>query len=229
MSVCVVRAIASSRLQLIRGDRHMRKLTLRYCGALGGLLGPILLQSCNDASQVCETLPDEDVRVCYEIGDFGTSTLAQETPLPPGAECPAGGKRIDTGFDDNDNGILDPNEVRATEFICDGEDGPTGPTGPMGPRGDAGPMGRNALAATYPAEPGEPCTSGGMRVEFGVDENGDGSLQPEEVEGTRYLCHGDDGIGVTGAEGPEGEQGPEGLQGLPGEDGNDGSSYAKPR
>jgi hypothetical protein len=32
----------------------MRKVTLRYCGALSGPLGPLLLHGCNDGQQVCE-------------------------------------------------------------------------------------------------------------------------------------------------------------------------------
>jgi hypothetical protein len=89
----------------------MRERTLRYCGALGGLLAPLLLQACEDSTKACEsvTMPDGSSRLdCYELGDFGRSTLAITSPEPAGANCPDGGERIDTGFDDNDNGILDP-------------------------------------------------------------------------------------------------------------------------
>ena len=91
----------------------MRKMTLRYCGALGGLLGPLLLHACQDNAQICQPVTGPDGTVsenCYDIGDFGTSTLAQSSEEPAGDNCPNGGKRIDTGFDDNDNGTLDANE-----------------------------------------------------------------------------------------------------------------------
>ena len=172
----------------------MRKMTLRFCGALGGLLAPLLLTSCEDGNQVCEPVTGEDgttQQLCYEIGDFGTSTLAQETDEPAGDNCPEGGRRIDTGFDDNDNGTLDANEVDISAYICNGEQGPTGPTGASGATG------ANALSAMYPEDPGVACENGGMRINFGVDVNNDGTLQAEEVEGTRYVCH-----GVTGFAAP---------------------------
>ena len=43
--------------------------------------------------------------------------------MPAGDECSAGGKRLDSGFDDNDNGRLDANEVDTSIYICDGAPG----------------------------------------------------------------------------------------------------------
>ena len=164
----------------------MRRTSFRFCGALGGLLAPLVLQGCQDSNLVCEPVEGSDGVVrdgCYEIGDFGQSTLAIESPEPPGSNCANGGKRIDTGFDDNDNGVLDPNEVNASVYICDGDDGRDG---------------LNALAVMTPEAAGANCANGGLRVDYGVDDDADGVLQNGEIEGTRYVCDGDDGL--TGAE-----------------------------
>jgi hypothetical protein len=149
----------------------------------------LLLQACNDEQQICETVPGSTEQQCYMLSDFGNSTLAQTTPEPPGDNCPGGGKRVDTGFDDNDNGVLDALEIDATVYICDGAAGPTGAPGPVG---DAGPRGLRAITAMYAEDPGDVCASGGVRVEYGVDANEDDALQPEEVEGIRFVCDGED-------------------------------------
>jgi hypothetical protein len=203
-------------------------MALRYCGALGSLLGPLLVHGCNDSSEVCQPVVNADGSVqvtCYDIGDFGKSTLAITNPEPAGDNCPAGGKRIDTGFDDNDNGSLDQAEVDVSAYICDGATGATGPAG------------RAALTAMYPEEPGVACEAGGIRVDYGVDVNEDGALQPEEIEGARYVCHGVEGAlgspgsdGATGSSGPQGndgEPGPTGAEGAPGAAGDDGATGAQ--
>ena len=38
---------------------------------------------------------------------------------PAGSNCPNGGERVDTGIDDNGDGILQANEIDDTNFICD--------------------------------------------------------------------------------------------------------------
>ena len=178
----------------------MGKKTLRFCGALGGLLAPLLLVSCQDSNRVCEPVSADDgttQELCYEIGEFGRGTLAQETPEPVGENCPQGGKRIDSGFDDNDNGVLDANEVDVSAFICNGEQGATGPAGIA------------AIAAIYPEQPGEACPEGGARIAYGFDTNSDGVLQPDEATGSRYVCD-----GLDGNDGRDGGVGPLRLPGV---------------
>ena len=53
-------------------------------------------------------------------GAPGTSTLITETPVSPGPICAQGGVAIQVGADRNGNGILDPGEVTATSFVCNG-------------------------------------------------------------------------------------------------------------
>ncbi len=81
----------------------------------------------------------------------------------------------------------------------DGEQGPPGSTGPTGPPGadgtdgidgQSGTNGNNALAVTSDESAGVNCANGGIKVEVGVDDNGDGTLQSSEVDHVQYVCDG---------------------------------------
>ncbi|MBS1117789.1 MAG: hypothetical protein H6Q90_17 [Deltaproteobacteria bacterium] len=65
----------------------------------------------------------------------------------------------------------------------------TGDPGPSGPSGDAG---AKALAETSVEPAGPNCPDGGIKIEVGVDANGNGVLDPSEVpaSGTSYVCNG---------------------------------------
>lgn len=72
-----------------------------------------------------------------------------------------------------------------------GEQGEPGVQGPIGPAGDDGADGddaQTALIATEEVEPGEECPHGGLAVHTGIDEDADGSLSPEEITNTDYVC-----------------------------------------
>jgi OmcA/MtrC family decaheme c-type cytochrome len=58
--------------------------------------------------------------------------------------------------------------------------------------GDAGPPGANTLASTSVEPPGVNCPEGGIKIEVGVDANGNGQLDPSEViaSNTSYVCNG---------------------------------------
>ena len=70
---------------------------------------------------------------CGGGGDAGgteipVSTLfANKSTIAPGIECPAGGIRIDMGFDVNKNNILDDEEITKFEYVCNGEDASSHP------------------------------------------------------------------------------------------------------
>ncbi|HVO18037.1 MAG TPA: S8 family serine peptidase [Anaeromyxobacter sp.] len=56
--------------------------------------------------------------------------LVVQTSLPVGSTaCPDGGVQITTGYDDNNNGVLDPAEVTSTENVCNGAPGQRGSSG----------------------------------------------------------------------------------------------------
>ncbi len=55
-----------------------------------------------------------------DAGPPGAVSRIKITPEAPGANCVAGGIRVDAGVDANANGILDANEVSATGYVCNG-------------------------------------------------------------------------------------------------------------
>jgi OmcA/MtrC family decaheme c-type cytochrome len=115
-------------------------------------------------------------------GDTGATALVRTSPEPAGANCASGGTKLETGIDANMNGALDPSEVNAaqTSYICNGANSST-------------------LVKTSTEPAGDNCPSGGVKIESGVDANGDGTLQPSEVNPalTSYVCTGTTGPTAT--------------------------------
>lgn len=77
-----------------------------------------------------------------------------------------------------------------------GEAGPPGPVGPQGdagppgPQGEPGPSGESSLVNVTPEAPGPNCAQGGTRIDVGIDLNGNGVLDPNEITSTSYVCNG---------------------------------------
>jgi MYXO-CTERM domain-containing protein len=140
-------------------------------------------------SYVCDGGPGAD-------GSSGASALIIVEDEPAGGNCPEGGKRIQTGLDDNRNGQLDDSEVDAVSFVChgangaDGTDGADGADGAEGAAGPSGDSGRDSLFRIGDA--GASCPAGGQKLEIGLDLNRNGQLDDEEVNAqlTRYVCNG---------------------------------------
>ncbi|MEM6925495.1 MAG: right-handed parallel beta-helix repeat-containing protein, partial [Myxococcota bacterium] len=153
-------------------------------------------------------------------GGTGTDGLDGREPLvevsdePSGSSCANGGLRIDVGTDDGSgngvarNGTLEPGEITATAYVCDGATGADG----------ASPL------VQVQAEPaGQNCETGGARIQTGFDDGeggetaNDGVLGEGEVDATSFLCNGADGTdGVDGSPGEAGGcsatgSGPSGL------------------
>lgn len=114
------------------------------------------------------------------------ATLVRVEALPPGVECPAGGVRLLTGPDDNDNGQLDAAEVESTQAICDGEDGAT------------------SLVRLEDEPAGSNCPYGGTQIQTGVDDDRDGQLDPSEIDDVAYSCTVRAALAVVASEGPGG-------------------------
>jgi hypothetical protein len=153
-------------------------------------------------------------------GKDGKTALIVTTPAAAGADCAAGGYRLQSGLDLDGNGVLAPVEVLSTVFVCNGVPGPAGPAGdagppgpqgppgeagapgPAGPAGDAGPAGPpgqngpmgspglTSLLDQAPEPPGDHCPGGGVRLRSGLDLNRDGVLQDSEVAQVSYVCNG---------------------------------------
>ncbi len=52
-----------------------------------------------------------------------SSLMAEKTYISSGPECEYGGIRIDMGFDNNGNNVLDADEITNTEYVCNGANG----------------------------------------------------------------------------------------------------------
>ena len=108
-----------------------------------------------------------------------------------------------------------------------GDKGDVGATGLTGATGPAGANGKNTLVKTTTESVGANCTIGGVKVEYGLDVNNNGTLDAGEINTqlTKYVCNGAVGaqgpIGLTGATGPKGDIG---LQGLKGDKGDVGAT-----
>jgi hypothetical protein len=140
---------------------------------IGWVLGSVVVSglwtiSCGDSTTTTTVV--REVSADGGLASSGHSALAQTSDEPNGANCAAGGVRIDVGLDRNDDGELSSGEINATSYACNGEDGLTGGTGDPGPRGDAG-------LAGEPGPQGEPGDSGpqgepgapGIPGEAGID------------------------------------------------------------
>ncbi len=141
----------------------------------------------------------EQALVCDGVeGSGGAAGLIRVSPEPPGASCPAGGRRIDAGLDVDADGALDESEVALSRFVCDGSDGPPGSDGGDAPR---------SLVRVVAEPPGERCVEGGQRVETGLDEDHDGALAASEIEAVAYVCDAQGEGVVLGAGRSEGSAG----------------------
>jgi len=97
------------------------------------------------------------------------SSLVQVANEPAGPNCPTGGKKIETGVDTDDNGILESSEMDVS-YVCNGSAG--------------------ALVDVVPEPAGANCQFGGYMFESGLDTNGNGVLDSSEVtDGPIYVCN----------------------------------------
>lgn len=85
---------------------------------------------------------------------------------PPGTHCSAGGTAVESGLDDNRNGVLDDREVAHIDYAC----------------------GQVLLTRLAAEPPGANCSIGGVAFLAGRDHDGDGVLEDAEVEGRSFEC-----------------------------------------
>jgi Collagen triple helix repeat (20 copies) len=94
-----------------------------------------------------------------------------------------------------------------------------------GGEGTDGASGKSVGLRTSVEPAGNNCPAGGNRVQAGVDTDGNGSLQDNEVTTTAYVCNGATGVaGATGAVGATGAPGATGAVGATGPVGTAGST-----
>jgi hypothetical protein len=141
-------------------------------------------------------------------GANGLNSLTKTSTEPAGANCSAGGIKIEIGVDVNSNGSLDANEIitAQTKYVCNGATGATGATGPQGAAGAQGPQGNtgstglsglNSLIKTTVELAGTNCQYGGIKIEVGLDSNRNGILNSNEINisSTNYMCNLNTGSG----------------------------------
>ncbi len=108
--------------------------------------------------------------------------------------------------------------------------GTNGAVGATGLTGVAGTNGKNTLVKTTSELAGVNCSTGGVKIEYGLDANTNGTLDVGEVNATltKYVCNGAVGTagatGLTGLAGTNGATGPTGLTGPAGANGAVGAT-----
>lgn len=99
-----------------------------------------------------------------------------------------------------------------------------------GTGGSQGEEGNLTLVNTTTEAAGTNCATGGVKLEFGVDLNRNGTLETEEIATglTKYVCNGAAGPqGTAGSAGPAGPAGPQGVAGAAGAAGVAGAQGAQ--
>lgn len=108
-------------------------------------------------------------------GESGINTVMNMLVEDPGTNCENGGLKIETGLDNNFNGILDSIEVQNTKYVCNGLNG------------------KNSLTTVSKEAAGASCENGGIKINSGLDLNKNGLLEESEITSTAYVCNGVDG------------------------------------
>lgn len=106
-----------------------------------------------------------------------------------------------------------------------GTGGGTGSNGNDGVGGNNGIDGVSSLLKTSIESAGIHCETGGIKIDSGNDENGNGQLDSSEILSTEYVCNGIAGTnGSDGSSGVNGTSGSDGNSGINGSDGTSGSN-----
>jgi photosystem II stability/assembly factor-like uncharacterized protein len=112
-------------------------------------------------------------------GAAGLTSLLVVSTEPAGSTCAAGGRRLDSGLDLDNNGQLAGSEITGTGFVCDGAAGATGTAG--------------LASLVRQDDAGAACTHGGREFASGLDANRNGTLDATEVAAVERACNGSAG------------------------------------
>ena len=105
-------------------------------------------------------------------GNNGSNSLTTVIIEPKGGNCENGGIKINSGIDNNDNGVLEETEIMSSAYVCNGIDG------------------NSSLTKITNENSGLNCENGGLKIEYGLDLNNNGELNDNEVQYTTYTCNG---------------------------------------
>jgi hypothetical protein len=122
-----------------------------------------------------------------ELGEAGAPTTAA-TPGKDGRDGKDGSNGVDGK--DGTNGADGKDGADGTNG-ANGADGVNGTNGANGTDGANGVPGKSSLVRSSHELAGDNCAYAGVRVESGLDQNGDGSLSDDEVNAaqTQFLCN----------------------------------------
>jgi hypothetical protein len=109
-------------------------------------------------------------------GLTGSNSLVSLLTEPAGANCSTGGYKLNTGIDLNNNNTLDLAEITNSQYLCNGL------------------TGSNSLISVVAEPAGVNCANGGYKVNTGVDVNKNGTLESIEVQSSKYICNGVNGL-----------------------------------
>ncbi|MDP6326209.1 MAG: hypothetical protein QGI36_03870, partial [Candidatus Thalassarchaeaceae archaeon] len=181
---------------------------LPACGS--ATLGRLYYVASTAGFETCTSAGWAFVDLTGPAGNNGTDGAAGADGADgtPGADGTDGADGVN-GTDGAD-GTQGPAGVNGTDG-ADGANGTDGDKGEVGEEGDKGEVGEDgmdgidgmpALAVTTLESAGSNCADGGLKIEVGVDDNGNGALDSNEIDYTEYVCNGADGQnGVDGANG----------------------------
>ncbi|MBT6491249.1 MAG: hypothetical protein HOK97_15870, partial [Deltaproteobacteria bacterium] len=141
-------------------------------------------QDDNASGDLSEDEVDSSQWICEGHDSLITATPLGEDP----AVCSAGGVLVQVGRDTNGSGLLENSEITGEQAICNGP---------------VGVAGLSSLIKTTPVN-AEPCSVAGFKIETGLDVNGDGILNADEVSTTEHICQGDDGSSALVSNAPVG-------------------------
>jgi hypothetical protein len=111
-------------------------------------------------------------------GAAGSTSLIKITTEVAGSNCAAGGVKIETGVDDNNNRILETTEVDNTTYVCNGIKGLSAP---------------GSLVKVTAEAVGSHCVNGGAKIDIGIDDNQNQLLELSEIDNSVYVCNGYNG------------------------------------
>ena len=146
-------------------------------------------------------------------GDDAHEMLVRTEGRVADSICTEGGAEIYIGNDLNANGYLDEEEVTSSTKVCHGKEGLSGP------QGNPGHTLQPDLSRIEIEElniGNLTCPMGGILIHSGIDADGNGQLNQEEIASSEALCDGLVGSnGINGQAGMDGAQGEPGSQGAP--------------
>ncbi|WP_318464958.1 vWA domain-containing protein [Photobacterium leiognathi] len=127
----------------------------------------------------CNSESTENVEKSSEKNYFA---LIEKITLPEGNEiCSVGGIQLIIGYDENNNNILDDNEKTTDKSICN--------DGSLNKSGEDETLLNKAIVNIGMITKGDSqCELGGQEVIYGVDKNGNATLEADEVEDNIVLC-----------------------------------------